>query len=58
MYVMYAMFQITQKLRACSKQLGIPKFINIMPIQLCKFMYAYTNGNLPVTLINIFVMNT
>ena len=40
------------------KQLGIPKCVYIMPIQVCKFMYAYTNGHLPVTLRNIFVRNT
>ena len=37
------------------KQLGIPKCV---VIQVCKFMYAYTNGHLPVTLRNIFVRNT
>ena len=29
------------------KQVGIPKCVDIMPIQVCKFMYAYTNGHLP-----------
>ena len=57
MYVMYAMFHITQKLGACSNNLAYPNMYILCQSNFVN-IYTYTNDHLPVTLRNMFVMNT